>query len=72
MSPERGEAITFSLPVSIGSVQNERVLTIEWLRDKLAEGVARSRRSKGRLRAGTAWPTWQAGREDPEKQSSGS
>jgi hypothetical protein len=32
--PRAGEAITFSLPLSIGSVQKERV---EWLQDKLAE-----------------------------------
>jgi hypothetical protein len=30
------KAITISLPVSIVSVQKERVLTIEWLKDKLA------------------------------------
>jgi hypothetical protein len=31
------EAITISLLVSIGSVQKEHVLLVEWLRDKLAE-----------------------------------
>jgi hypothetical protein len=32
-----GKAITFSLPVSIGSVRKDRVFLVEWLRDKLAE-----------------------------------
>ena len=31
------EAITISLPVSIGSVRKERVLLVEWLEDKLAK-----------------------------------
>jgi hypothetical protein len=30
------EDITISLPVSIGSVQKERVVMIEWLQDKLS------------------------------------
>ena len=29
------EAITFSFPASIGSVRRERVLLVEWFRDKL-------------------------------------
>jgi hypothetical protein len=43
-----GEAITFSLPGPIDSVQKERA--IEWLKGKLAEAGTRFRRSTDRAR----------------------
>ena len=58
MAPTK--AVTFSLPVSIGSVQNDRVLLVEWLKDKLPEAGTLIPQFKGpiarRCRDGLAFP----------------
>ena len=40
--PTMEEAITFSLPVSIDLTRKDHVLTVEWLRGKLAEAETHS------------------------------